>query len=116
MITPETTPPSIPTNPATAPILLSVRGEAANGAADVEAKDRMAEIARKALTNAEEHEARLMVEREALADHIAALVRLTDPALRARLAAGARAAAATWTWDSYAACLEALVDRVLGRR
>lgn len=46
-------------------------------AADVEAKDRMAEIARKALTNAEEHEARLMAERDELADHIAALVRKT---------------------------------------
>jgi hypothetical protein len=60
--------------------LKAARTAKADCAADVEAKDRMADIARKALTNAEEHEARLMVEREELADHIAALVRLTgDP-------------------------------------
>jgi hypothetical protein len=60
--------------------LKAARTAKADCAADVEAKDRMAEIARKALTNAEDHEARLMVEREELADHIAALVRLTgDP-------------------------------------
>ena len=45
----------------------------------------------------------------------AALVRLYDPLLRERLSAGARAAAAAWSWDSYAACLEELVDHVLGR-
>jgi glycosyltransferase involved in cell wall biosynthesis len=46
----------------------------------------------------------------------AALARLEDPLLRERLAAGAREAAAAWSWDSYAACLEALVSHVLGRR
>lgn len=45
----------------------------------------------------------------------AALSRLLDPELRARLAAGARAVAAAWSWDSYAACLETLVERALER-
>ena len=45
----------------------------------------------------------------------AALGRIVDSALRERLAAGARAAAAAWSWDSYAACLEVLVDGALGR-
>ena len=45
----------------------------------------------------------------------AAIARLGDPALRKRLAAGARAAAAAWSWDSYAACLESLVGRAVAR-
>jgi glycosyltransferase involved in cell wall biosynthesis len=46
----------------------------------------------------------------------AAITRLVDPELRRRLAAGARTAAAAWSWDSYAAALEALVERVLSSR
>jgi glycosyltransferase involved in cell wall biosynthesis len=42
----------------------------------------------------------------------AAITRLVDPELRRRLAAGARAASAAWSWDSYAAALEALVTAV----
>jgi glycosyltransferase involved in cell wall biosynthesis len=45
----------------------------------------------------------------------AAIARLLDPELRRRLGAGACAAAAAWSWDSYAAALEALVAKVLGR-
>lgn len=61
--------------------LKAARTAKADCAADVEAKDRMAEIARKALTNAEDHEARLIAERDELADHIAALVRKTGEAI-----------------------------------
>lgn len=46
----------------------------------------------------------------ALAD---ALQRLTDPMVRERLARGARASAARWSWGSYAERLEALVAHVL---
>ncbi|MFH1177890.1 MAG: glycosyltransferase [Acidobacteriota bacterium] len=42
-----------------------------------------------------------------------ALGRLADPALRERLARGARAAASRWSWDSYAAALERLVADVI---
>jgi hypothetical protein len=61
--------------------LKAARTSVAECAADVDAKDRLAEIARKALTNAEGHEARLLAEREELADHIAALVRKTGESL-----------------------------------
>lgn len=63
--------------------LKAARTAKADCAADVEAKDRMASIARQALTNAEEHEARLMAEREELAEHIAALVLKTGEPLEA---------------------------------
>jgi glycosyltransferase involved in cell wall biosynthesis len=46
----------------------------------------------------------------------AALVRIGDAALRTRLASGARAAAARWTWDGYASTLEDLVARVVAQR
>ena len=42
-----------------------------------------------------------------------ALARLLDDHLRSRLAEGARATSARWTWDGYAAELEALAGRVL---
>jgi glycosyltransferase involved in cell wall biosynthesis len=45
---------------------------------------------------------------EALAS---ALARLTDEALRSRLAKGARETGARWSWDSYSGGLEALVSR-----
>ncbi len=44
----------------------------------------------------------------------AAIASLADSGLRSRLAEGARESAARWTWDGYAAELEALVGRVLG--
>ncbi len=43
----------------------------------------------------------------------AAMERLLKPEVRARLAAGATAAAFRWTWDSYARCLEELIARGL---
>lgn len=42
-----------------------------------------------------------------------ALARLVDEGLRSRLANGARSMSAHWTWDGYAAELEALAGRVL---
>jgi glycosyltransferase involved in cell wall biosynthesis len=45
----------------------------------------------------------------------AALLAAAEPAARARLAAGARASAQRWSWDSYAAALEELVARVIPR-
>ena len=45
-------------------------------------------------------------------DLAAALARICDGELRSRLAAGARAAAARWSWDSYASELESLVARI----
>ena len=44
-----------------------------------------------------------------------ALARLTDPALRARLADGARASAQRWTWPSYAAALSTLAGDALAQ-
>lgn len=44
----------------------------------------------------------------------AALVRVSDGGLRSRLAAGARAAASQWSWDSYADTLGALVETIVG--
>lgn len=44
----------------------------------------------------------------------AALARLVEPGLVARLAAGARAAAARWSWSSYADTLAELAAAVLG--
>lgn len=43
----------------------------------------------------------------------AALQRLTEPGLLPQLAAGARASAARWSWESYAVTLERLVAEVL---
>lgn len=45
----------------------------------------------------------------------AALARLVEPELVARLAGGARAAAARWSWSSYADTLGTLVTAVLGK-
>lgn len=45
----------------------------------------------------------------------AALLALADPAVRVRFAAGARAASQRWSWDSYAATLEELVEGVRRR-
>jgi glycosyltransferase involved in cell wall biosynthesis len=45
----------------------------------------------------------------------AALTALIDPGRRAAMAAASQAAAAELSWDSYAAALEGLVDRALGR-
>ncbi len=44
-----------------------------------------------------------------------AIMSLLDPARRAAMAAASRAAAAELSWDSYAAALEQLVQRTLGR-
>jgi len=46
----------------------------------------------------------------------AALLRVGDPVLRARLAEGARARAQKWTWPSYAAALSTLAAEVVSRR
>jgi glycosyltransferase involved in cell wall biosynthesis len=43
-----------------------------------------------------------------------ALARLVEPGLVARLAGGARAAAARWSWSSYADTLDELATAVLG--
>ncbi len=43
----------------------------------------------------------------------AALARVSEAGVRGRLAAGARAAASQWSWDSYADALAALVDTVV---
>lgn len=43
----------------------------------------------------------------------AAMEQLLKPEVRARLAAGAAAAASRWTWDSYARCLEELIAGAL---
>lgn len=56
----------------------------------------------------------LLVPPEDPAALAAALVRLCDRDKRARLADGARAAAARWSWDSYAAVLEELARAVGG--
>ena len=49
---------------------------------------------------------------EALA---AALARISDPTLRARLAEGSRSASARWSWTSYAQALEELAASLGGR-
>ena len=55
----------------------------------------------------------LLVEAGDPASLAAALARLTEPGLLARLAAGARASATRWSWDGYAATLEHVVEEVL---
>lgn len=57
----------------------------------------------------------LLVEPGDAAGLAAALVRIVDPALRTRLASGARAAASSWSWASYAEALERLVGTILAR-
>jgi glycosyltransferase involved in cell wall biosynthesis len=43
------------------------------------------------------------------------LTRIAEPALRARLAEGARVSSRRWSWESYAGALEGLAGRLLAR-
>ena len=57
-----------------------------------------------------------LVEPDAPAALAAALAAMCDAPARARLAAGARAAAERWSWDTYAGALEALAEGALAAK